>query len=55
MNKIGYSINYMQKKERNSSVELLRIIAMAMVLLTHYNWSMLGAARSYVDFDTVGG
>lgn len=41
--------------ERNSSIEVLRIIAMAMVLLTHYNWSMLGAAKSHVVFDAVGG
>lgn len=36
-------------KQRNSSVEVLRIIAMAFVLLTHWNWSML--KRGGVNFE----
>lgn len=41
-------------RKRNSSVELLRIIAMSMVLLTHYNWSMLGANVEKVAFEGSG-
>ena len=36
-------------KQRNSSIEVLRIIAMAFVLLTHWNWSML--KRGGVNFE----
>ena len=36
-------------KQRNSSVEILRIIAMTFVLLTHWNWSML--KRGGVNFE----
>lgn len=36
-------------QQRNSSVEILRIIAMTFVLLTHWNWSML--KRGGVNFE----
>lgn len=36
-------------KERNSSVELLRILAIIGVIILHYNNSMVGGGFEYVE------
>ena len=39
----------MSKLERNSNIELLRIILMFMVILLHFNNSEMGGAFNYVE------
>ena len=42
-------MNTLNKSERNSSIELLRIIAMLGVIILHYNCETMGGALLYVE------